>query len=79
MGTVVTALRASDGLLVLAGREATPRAAVAALALALGRVCGAAGVNLDTALVLVKLAAREADPARWGTAAQLDLFDLEDL
>jgi hypothetical protein len=50
-------VESSEELLrVVAMLEATPRAGAAALALALGRVCRLAEVDLDAALSLVRLA-----------------------
>lgn len=53
---------ASERLVAVAGEMSSPKLGVAALALALGRLCGAAGVSLDTAFVLAKLAHQEVGP-----------------
>ena len=65
-------VESSEELLrVAAVLEATPRAGAAALALALGRVCRLADVDLDAALALVRIAHEGGDLGSLG-ARRLD-------
>lgn len=54
----------SEGLVRAAGTCATPAMGAAALALALGRLCGSLGLDLDRTVSLARIAHDEADPSR---------------
>jgi hypothetical protein len=71
MAVSASAKRAAAGVLVtseelvqVAGELPSARHGAAALALALGRLCGAAGVDLDAAVALARVAATQADPVQ---------------
>ena len=58
---VSEAVEASETLIRAIGKVSTAKLGAASLALALGRVCGAAGIDLEAAIVLAKVARREAN------------------